>query len=262
MAERRRNARVVSGHDIRIETLVDGNGPALVILPSYGRDSTEDYDAFVERVAGAGWMVLRPQPRGIGGSVGPMEGVDMPALAGDVARVIEQLAGGRAVVLGHAFGNQVARVLAADHGRLVSAVVLAAASASKVSPDINETPFIAGDPSRPEAERLAALRKAFFAPGHDARPWLEGWYPETLAMQRAAVKATDLKAYWPGGEGPLLEVNARFDPFKPEASWQELRGQLGGRVTTVLIEDASHALFPEQPAAVADAVLPWIKAFR
>jgi pimeloyl-ACP methyl ester carboxylesterase len=28
-------------------------------------------------------------------------------------------------------------------------------------------------------------------------------------------------------------------------------------VTTVIIQEASHALFPEQPDAIADAVLPW-----
>ena len=28
------------------------------------------------------------------------------------------------------------------------------------------------------------LRRAFFAPGNDARIWLTGWYPETKEMQR------------------------------------------------------------------------------
>jgi hypothetical protein len=36
-------------------------------------------------------------------------------------------------------------------------------------------------------QRLAALEKAFFAAWHDAQPWLDGWYPATLAMQREAV---------------------------------------------------------------------------
>lgn len=37
----------------------------------------------------------------------------------------------------------------------------------------------------------------------------------------------------------------------------ELRIQFAERVTTVIIQEASHALFPEQPGAIADAVLPW-----
>ena len=48
-------------------------------------------------------------------------------------------------------------------------------------------PFRAGDLALPEAGRLAALELAFFAPGHDASIWLTGWYPQTLAMQHAAV---------------------------------------------------------------------------
>ena len=35
-------------------------------------------------------------------------------------------------------------------------------------------PFSAGDPALPEEERLATLRLAFFAPGHDASIWLTG----------------------------------------------------------------------------------------
>lgn len=262
MSERNRNIKIVSDDGVRIETYVDGGGPALVILPSYGRDGGADFDAFADLVTKAGWMVLRPQPRGVAGSTGPMLGVDFPALANDVARVITRLAGGRAVVLGHAFGNFVARVLAAEHPRLVSAVILAAASASRVAYNVNETPFIAGDPTRPESERLAALRKAFFAPGHDARSGLSGWYPKTLAMQRAAVKATAIGKYWSSGDAPLLEIIPRCDPFKPQFCWRELSDQLGDRVTAALIEDAAHALFPEQPDRVAQAVLPWIASFR
>jgi pimeloyl-ACP methyl ester carboxylesterase len=33
----------------------------------------------------------------------------------------------------------------------------------------------------------------------------------------------------------------------------------GDRVTTRMIPDASHALFPEQPAAVADAIIAWVR---
>ena len=137
-------------------------------------------------------------------------------------------------------------------------VILAAAGATKVAPEINETPFIAGDPSRPEEERFAALKQAFFAPGHDPRALLHGWYPEAPAMQLAAVKATDPRPYWYGGSATLLEINSRFDPFKPPQLWSELRDHVRDRVKTVVIEDASHALFPEQPDAVASAIVGWL----
>ena len=164
-----RASRIVRRPDVAIETYVDGNGPSLVILPSYGRDGGEDFDNITARVVQAGWQVLRPQPRGIAGSKGPMTGVTLHDLADDVAAVIEGLGGGRAVLLGQAFGHALSRMVATDHPSLVEAVILAASQASKVAPEIASTPFIIGDLDRPEAERLAVLRKAFFALGRRGR---------------------------------------------------------------------------------------------
>ena len=247
---------------MEIETYVDGDGPAFVILPSYGRDGGEDYDDITARLVGAGWKVLRPQPRGVAGSKGPMTGLTLHDLANDVATCIRSLGSGPVVMLGHAFGNVLARVVTTDHPDLVRAVVLAAAEGSKVPEDVGKTPFVAGDPSVPEADRLAALRKAFFAPGHDASLWLAGWHPATLQMEREAVKASGIKDSWSCGTVPLLQIIAEHDPFIPKPYWHELRDQLGDRVTAIIIENASHALFPEQPDTVAEAVLPWAKRHR
>ena len=57
---------------IVIETIVEGKGPAVVLLPSLARDS-EDYDAVADGLVRHGLRVLRPQPRGIGRSSGPLE---------------------------------------------------------------------------------------------------------------------------------------------------------------------------------------------
>ena len=258
MSDPKRNSVFVRSTGIEIETYINGEGPALVVLPSYGRDGGEDFDNITKRVVQAGWKVLRPQPRGVGGSNGPMAGVTLHDLANDVAGVIRELGNGRAVLLGHAFGHILSRMVATDHPELVRAVILAASQASTVPEDIAKTPFIAGDLTTPEAERLAALQKAFFAPNHDAQIWLEGWYPETLKMQHAAAQAVPRSAYWACGSVPLLEIFGEYDPFKPKAYWQELHGQFGNRVSSMVIEDASHALFPEQPDRIAGAVLPWL----
>ena len=166
------------------------------------------------------------------------------------------------VILGHAFGNILARVVTTDHPDLVKAVVLAAAEASKVPEDIGKTPFTAGDPSLPKSERLAVLRKAFFAPNHDASVWLEGWYPATLKMQHEAAKKSGLRESWACGNVPLLQLIAEYDPFIPKPFWSEMQDEFGDRVTVSILKDASHALFPEQPAAVAEAVLSWAAKYR
>ena len=247
---------------VAIETYVDGEGPPFVILPSYGRDGGEDFDDLTRHLVDDGWQVLRPQPRGIAGSTGPMEGQSLHDLATDIATVIRELADAPAVILGHAFGNQLARVLVTDHPGVGTAVILAAAGSSGASKEVNDSPFVAGDLSRLEAERLAVLRSNFFAPQNDARIWLSGWYPDTLRMEHEAAQATDLKAVSKCGSVPILQLVAEYDPFNPPSSWGELKDQIGLRVTQAVIGDASHALFPEQPAKVAEAVLPWAQRWR
>ena len=106
------------------------------------------------------------------------------------------------------------------------------------------------------------MRKAFFAPGHDATIWLKGWYPETLQMERAAAKAVNLDDFRACGDVPLLELIAACDPFNAKEYWPALREQLGTRVTPQVIDDASHALFPEQPDKVAEAVISWAASYR
>ena len=56
----------------------------------------------------------------------------------------------------------------------------------------------------------------------------------------------------------MLEVFGALDPFKPQPYWRELSDAFGDRVTSVRIENASHALFPEQPDRVAQAILPFL----
>ncbi|XGV94788.1 MAG: alpha/beta fold hydrolase [Leptolyngbya sp. BL-A-14] len=262
MTNPNRKSEIVAENGVEIETYIDGDGPAFILLPSYGRDGGEDYDAFTAQIVEAGWKVLRPQPRGIAGSNGPMTGVTLQDLAHDVACCIKTMSGSPSILLGHAFGHAVARVVATEHPDVVRGVILAASQASKVPEPIAKTPFIAGDPSAPETERLDALRTAFFAPNHDPSIWLRGWYPKTLKMQRTAAQVAPPSTYLDYGHVPLLEVFGQFDPFKPKEYWSELRDQLGDRVATVVINDASHALFPEQPASIAQAVVAWLDAFR
>ncbi len=256
-----RRSVLVQGDGVAIETYVQGSGPAIVLLPSTGRDGGEDFDDVAARLEAAGFRVLRPQPRGVAGSTGPMQGVSLHKLADDVALVIERLGGGRAVIVGHAFGHFVARMAAVDHPAAVRGVVLAAAAASTYAPDVAAAPARAGNLALPEAERLAALQLAFFAPGHDARPWLHGWWPAAQKVQAESREKNGVKQsdWWSAGAAPLLELIPAADPFKPRDKWDEMRVAYGGRVATVVIPEASHALFPEQPAAVAEAIAAWVR---
>jgi pimeloyl-ACP methyl ester carboxylesterase len=242
--------------DTQIEVLSQGAGPLIVLLPSLGRGA-EDFDAIAERVAAAGFRVLRPQPRGIGQSAGPMTGIDLHDYANDVAAVIEHAADGPAFVVGHAFGNRVARLLATVRPDLVSAVALVAANVGRdpSPPNVRAAIRTSADPAAPEDARLAALQFAFFAPGNDARGWLAGWYPEVLAAERIAGDRTPREEDYAAGRAPVLYLQPDHDPLAHVDNAAEYQRALGERVTVVIIPHASHAAIAEQPAFIADALI-------
>jgi pimeloyl-ACP methyl ester carboxylesterase len=256
----------VRTRDAEIEYYVQGTGAALVILPSLGRGAA-DYDELATLLARDGLQIIRPQPRGIGGSTGQMHGLSMHDLAADVAAVIRDCVGGPAAVAGHAFGNFVARMLATTFPDTVRAVALVAASAGKLpsgespyDPAVHESVYKSGDLSLPVDERIVHLKRAFFAPGNDVSSWLEGWHPATKAMQKEAQAATPIENYFGCGTTSVFDLQAAEDTVAPRRHAHVLREALGARVTVQVIERAGHALIPEQVQAVRDALVSWMRS--
>ena len=249
---------VLERGDTQIEYYAQGSGPLVVLLPSLGRGA-EDFSEIRPRLAQA-CRVATPQPRGIGASRGPMSGVTLHDFARDVAAVVENEGGGPAIVGGHAFGNFVARSLATDRPELVCGVALLGAThVWPVPPDVRESIMKSSDLSLPEQERIKYLKHAFFAPGSDASVWLGGWYPEVKKAQRIATDATPQPEWWQAGTATILDVQPENDVMIPPENQSRYRDDLGARVSIVRIPNAGHALLPEQPAAVAQALLAFVK---
>jgi pimeloyl-ACP methyl ester carboxylesterase len=254
-------AREIIRHDdVRIEVLSQGDGPLVVLLPSLGRGA-EDFDPIAKRLADAGYRVLRPQPRGIGRSEGPLADMDLHDCAADIAAVIAHAGNGPAFVVGHAFGNRVARMLATDRPELVAAVALVAANIGKAPspPDVRAAIRNSADASLPSEQRLAALRYAFFAPGNDPGAWLDGWHPDVLAAQRAAGDRTSREEDFAGGRAPILYLQPGHDPLAHVEDAEAYKAKFGERVTIVVIANASHAVIAEQPDAVSDALAAYAR---
>ena len=259
-----RTRTIVAYDDVRIDVIAEGAGPLVLLLPSRGRGSL-DFDDVAAGIAKAGYRVLRPQPRGVEGSQGPTKGLTLHDFARDMASVIRAENNGPAIMVGHAFGSWVARMTAVDYPDLVRGVVIVAAAA-KAYPNgfegakaLSEAVSKSADARLPDEERLKYLQMAFFAPGHDASGWLKGWYREADEMQSAAGRATKQSEWWSGGSVPLLDLQAANDPFKPRSMMNENRDEFGDRVTIAVIADASHALIPEQPSAVVEAIVTWMR---
>lgn len=232
-----------------------GDGPLILFIPSQGR-GTEEFGALAERLAARGYRGLWVDPRGIGASKGPMEAVSFHDFADDYAAIIRK-EGGQAIVAGHAYGNWIARTIASDHPDLTRGVVLVAAGARKWPKELSDAIVMINDPASTREQRLGGLRLAFFAEGNDPTPWLEGWHADVTQSQRAAMKLTNQADWWAGGTAPMLDLEGGSDPFRPASSRQELKDELGERVTVKVIEGASHALPAEKPAEVADAIADW-----
>ncbi|WPG41426.1 alpha/beta fold hydrolase [Variovorax sp. EBFNA2] len=248
-----------SNADVQIEYADQGAGPVICILPSLAR-SGSDYDEVARLLQLDGFRVIRPEPRGMKRSEGPMQGLTMHDFAADVAAVLDHEKTGPVVVVGHAWGSQPARMLAADRPDLVCGVVMAAASAGKLPPGSAEQPYSrlrdaidgAGDMTLPEHQRLDCLQRAFFAPGHDARVWLDGWSVATHKAQSHARIHTPVDDYFSAGtQVPILDLQAEHDAVVIPNVMQLY---LGARVTEQVIRDAGHAMAPEQPRAMALAV--------
>ena len=252
----------------QIEVFAEGSGPVIVFLPSLGRGA-EDYAEVSHLLAADGFRVLRPQPRGIGASAGPLETLTLHDFAADIAAVITHEQSGPAIVVGHAFGNFVGRMLATDRPDLVRGLVMAAASAGKVPSGVTEKPISdavreaidgSGNPRFSETQRLIYLQLAFFAPGNDPRVWLGGWYPATHDAEAAATAATPLDLWFAGGGTRILDLQAEDDTVAPRKFAGVMKAALGDRVQVVVVPHAGHALIPEQPQAVAGAIATFARA--
>lgn len=251
--------RLVRNGPVQIEVLSQGQGPAIVMLPSLGR-SVRDFDQVAARLASQGFRVIRPEPRGIGASQGPLEGLTLHDFAADVAAVCDAEKTGAAVILGHAWGSQPARMLAVDRPELVKGLIMAAASAGKLPPGSTEKPYGrlrdaidgSGNPALPQAQRLQYLKQAFFAPGHDPSEWLDGWYEANHHAEAHARNVTPIDSYFSGGStAPILDLQGEFDAVVVK---DVMKAYLGDRVQVEVVKGAGHAMFPERPAPVTDAV--------
>jgi pimeloyl-ACP methyl ester carboxylesterase len=243
-----------------LEVAVAGDGHPIVLIPSLGRGQ-EDYDAIAPMLVTAGLRVIRPEPRGIGRSAPLAVGASLHDMAADVAAAMERFAAGPALVAGHAAGNWVARMLGHDHPGLVRGIaMLAAVTGTEVTPEISRAITSSFDLSLSDAERLRHLQHAYFAPGHDASVWLAGWHPEVARAQRAARAATQDRAWLRAAEAkPLLYVAAEEDAIAPPPSEAEAQAALGPLTRCAVVAQAGHALLPEQPEAVAAALIAFAR---
>jgi pimeloyl-ACP methyl ester carboxylesterase len=251
---------IVRAGPATLQVTIRGKGEPIVFISSRGR-GVQDFDALSNRLAQAGYQVILPEPRGIGGSTGPLKEITYHDLASDVAATIESLVGRPATVIGHDFGNRIARTLASDYPRLVKQLILLSAGGMVPrSPEMEKLTTHFWESALSREDRLTAIRQIFFAAGNDVpRTWEDGWYFEVARAQRASDARTSLKEWWAGGSAPMLVVQGTEDVVALPENAKRLATEFPERVTLVEIPHAGHALLPEQPEQVEKAILTYLQ---
>lgn len=249
--------------DLKLEVLVEGCGPDVVLVPSAMRGA-EDFALLQVALAEAGYRSLALNPRRAGRSTGPVDNLTLRDLADDVALVATELCDGPVHLVGHALGNTIVRAAASFRPEIVHTVTVMPCgghnlSASPVSPEVIAAMGPCHDESLPDAERVAALEIAFFAPGNDASVWLKGWWPASAGIS-SAIGRTDPELWWRGGDGPILIVQPLDDAMARTEDGRDIAAALGERARYVEIANCGHAILPEQPEAIARNLIAFLRA--
>jgi pimeloyl-ACP methyl ester carboxylesterase len=194
---------------------------------------------------------------GVGEAADEPVGPDLHAVAADVADRLSDLST-PFHLLGHAYGNRVARCLAADQPARVASLILLGCGGKVPGDDEARGALMAcfTEPVGSDRHR-DAVAVAFFAPGNPVPPsWETGWWAEAAAAQGRATAATSLDEWWvPPDPLPVLAVVGREDRISPPANAADLVASVGDRGRLVVVAGAGHALLPEQPEAVAEALV-------
>jgi len=255
--------RIIEAGDATLECSLRGSGAPVVLLANAGC-STGYFDHLASVLVAAGFQTIAINMRGVCGSRGPLDGATLHDLAGDVAGVIEAIGCGPAHLVGHAFGNRIARCLAVDQPPLVCSVTLLAAG-GLIAPPTGPigTHFRNATQARMNgSDCVTVLGARWLSPASDPNilAHVECW-PAVFVAHLATSRNVPLEDWWSAGTAPLLVIQGLDDAAAPPGNGHALREQLGERVRVIDLPDAGHFLLLEQSAAVARAVSEFLKGF-
>ncbi|MBU4565748.1 MAG: alpha/beta hydrolase [Desulfarculus sp.] len=257
----------LDGYRLYYET--HGQGFPLVLIRGLGSNMEHWYEqipAFSRQ-----YRVITFNNRGIGTSSAPPLPWSIKEMAGDVAALIQAVAGGRAHVLGISMGGMIAQELALGWPERVASLVLTAThcgGAHKVMPTtetlelfdklVNGTTF---------AEQMEGRKALFSQETLDNRPDVLERYaqvaaayacpPEVMHGQWQAIQEFGTFERLPGIKAPTLVLAGADDRLVPQGNAELLAERIPG-AKLALIPQAGHQLVIEAPQATNAAVLEFL----
>jgi pimeloyl-ACP methyl ester carboxylesterase len=236
-----------------------GSGVGVVLYPSLGRPGS-DFHRLAQELGSRGFHAVAINPPGVTTPLGEPGWTDLGDIANELWQIIEVCELGRVVLVGHAFGNRVVRATSAARPDDVSALVLLACGGD-VSPGHEALTNLLKcfDDSLESVAHCDAVRAAFFAPGNEVGEWTDGWFRELAGRQRDAVARTSFEDFAAGGTAPGLIVQGLNDVIAPpQNAWNLVNRR--ANTSVVGLANCGHAIMPEQPGAVRDAVTTFLRS--
>jgi pimeloyl-ACP methyl ester carboxylesterase len=225
--------------------------------------STGYFDDLAHVLAAGGLQTITINMRGTGESRGSLDDATLHDLAADVAGVIEALDCGPAHLVGHAFGNRIARCLAVDQPPLVRSVTLLAAGGLIAPPTgpIGTHFRNATQAKMNGSDCVTVLGARWLSPASDPKilAHVECW-PAVFIAHLATSRNVPLEYWWSAGTAPLLVIQGLDDEAAPPGNGHALREQFGERVRVIDLPRAGHFMLLEQPEVVTRAVAEFVGA--
>jgi pimeloyl-ACP methyl ester carboxylesterase len=244
-----------------LECTLCGSGPPVVLLANAGC-STDYFDGLTHVLTAGGLQTIAINMRGVGKSRGALEGITVHDLAADVAGVIEALECGPAHLVGHAFGNRVARCLAVDRPALVRSVTLLAAG-GMIGPS---TPLGTALSNATEikmngSDCVTVYGARWLSPASDPKVLAQvDCWPAVHVAHLALARGMPLAEWWDAGTAPLLVIQGLDDIAAPPGNGHALREKHGDRVRLIDLPDAGHFMLLEQPDIVTRTIAEFVGA--
>ncbi|MCG8411302.1 MAG: alpha/beta fold hydrolase [Bacteroidales bacterium] len=245
---------------LNINITGDLKDPVVLLFPAMGRPAN-DFDDLTKFLSENGFSTISINPRGVNGSTGLTNEIEIKDIAHDILEIINQLNIEKLHVLGHAFGSRVARFFANINPERTQSTISITMGA--VKPPKLPYPAISLDllnENKIDTDIFKeVIKTAYFSKESNPEIWYEGWcteaiYPYSLALARAT-----LEEILPGGKTPMLIVQGVDDIFAPVTAGETMREIYGERIKLKNIKDAAHEILHEQPEQAFNAILEFLK---
>ncbi|MDL4771574.1 MULTISPECIES: alpha/beta fold hydrolase [Thermomonosporaceae] len=243
------------------------DGTPVLLVHGFGADGL-DWAWHIPALRAAGHRVIVPDLRGHGSSSAPEDGYRPEDLAGDLARLLDHLGVGRAVMFGHSMGAMVVTALALARPGLVRALVCADPGYGQPEEVASFLPALVDGLRQDPHAAVLRMEPVLYVPGTPA--FVRASHTRKILATPAHVLSQAFPAMFtaagawgarPGSDGP---VAARTCPVltiwadEKSAAWENALLKHPAS-KAVAWPGSGHRLHEERPDRFLNAVKDWLE---